>query len=131
MDARVFMIELPVFFATGTTALLTAGIAVVATIDPSIASIVSVCVGGAVTITMGWIAFKTVSKKVDEQKRVNDLTLQKTVVIEGHVNSKETKYLGDIAALQQEVRILRETLSDKKETAALLAQSVKQSKESG
>lgn len=83
------------------------------------------------TITMGWIAFKTVSKKVDEQKRVNDLTLQKTAVIEGHVNSKETKYLGDIAALQQEVRILRETLSDKKETAALLAQSVKQGKNPG
>jgi len=49
---------------------------------------------------------------------------QKAATIEGHVNSKETKYIEQITALTRENEILRSVIIDKDKTAALLAQSV-------
>jgi hypothetical protein len=49
---------------------------------------------------------------------------QKTATIEGHVNSKETKYVEQLAAMTRENDILRTVIIDKDKTAALLAQSV-------
>lgn len=50
-------------------------------------------------------------------------TLMKASVIEGHVNSKETKYVEQIAGLERERDILRKLITDKDATAALLAQA--------
>ena len=55
-------------------------------------------------------------------------TLIKTAIIEGHVNSKETKYVEQIASLQKEVDILKTVIVEKEKIAALLAQSVIQDK---
>ena len=48
----------------------------------------------------------------------------KAAVIEGHVNSKEAKYVEQILALQRENELLRQMIADKRETAAILAQAV-------
>jgi hypothetical protein len=50
-------------------------------------------------------------------------TSAKTDVILGHVNSEKTASEGRIAALRIENDLLREMLTDKKSTAALLAQA--------
>jgi hypothetical protein len=56
--------------------------------------------------------------------KVADQTLIKAAVIEGHVNSKETKYNEQIISLQKENELLKNTIADKDKTAALLAQSI-------
>ena len=49
---------------------------------------------------------------------------QKTATIEGHVNSKETKYVEQLAAMTRENSILRDVIIDKDKSAAMLAQAV-------
>lgn len=68
------------------------------------------------------------ARQRQEQTNKIDETLRKTAVIEGHVNSEKTRAAGEIATLQKEVLLLRELMADKKETAALLAQSAVQAK---
>lgn len=96
-----------------------------AVVDPSISNIIGVVIGAIVTITMGIIAYKTVllNKRIDAQTDKIDLTLRKTEVIEGHVNSEKTAAAGKIETLEKENSLLREMMADKKETAALLAQA--------
>lgn len=98
---------------------------VAAVVDPSITNIIGVMIGAIVTITMGIIAYKTVSlnKKFEAQTNKIDLTLRKTEVIEGHVNSERTAAAGKIAMLEKEISLLREMTADKTTTAALLAQA--------
>lgn len=73
-------------------------------------------------ITQSIIAFKT-GKVADHTNKIVDQTLLKAAVIEGHVNSKETKYVEQITALTRENEILRSVILDKDRVAALLAQS--------
>lgn len=56
--------------------------------------------------------------------KVADQTLIKASVIEGHVNSRETKYIEQIAGLTRENDILKATIANHDKVAALLAQSV-------
>jgi len=72
-------------------------------------------------------AWKNTSKIQDNTNKL-DIIGQKTATIEGHVNSKETKYVEQIASLTRENEILRTVIIDKDKTAALLAQSVITSK---
>jgi len=48
----------------------------------------------------------------------------KVAVIEGHVNSKETKYAEQIVSKDNEIQILRNIIVDKDKDKALLAQAV-------
>lgn len=50
-------------------------------------------------------------------------TLTKTSVIEGHVNSRETKYNEQITALQNENKLLKDQIAAEKQSAMLLAQA--------
>ena len=59
-----------------------------------------------------------------------DQTLTKASIIEGHVNSKETKYVEQISSYQREVQTLKETIAEKNKIAEMLAQSVAQAKPS-
>lgn len=68
-------------------------------------------------------AWRSGARSIDTNQKVGE-TLVKTAVIEGHVNSKETKYIAEIAALQDKCKMLELILADKDRTAALLAQSV-------
>lgn len=70
-----------------------------------------------VNIVTAWRSSAKIIEKVDQ-------TLIKTSVIEGHVNSKETKLNEQIIALTNENRILRDVIMDKDKDKALLAQSV-------
>ena len=53
-------------------------------------------------------------------------TLMKASIIEGHVNSKETKYVEQLASAQREIDLLKNVIIDKDKVAGLLAQSVSQ-----
>jgi len=55
-------------------------------------------------------------------------TLTKTSIIEGHVNSKETKYVEQITSLGKEIDLLKQVIINNEKTAALLAQAVVQVK---
>lgn len=85
---------------------------------------------GALVTAVGAVAVKIIGALSDAARQRQaqtekiDETLRKTAVIEGHVNSEKTRAAGEIAALKVEIVLLRETMADKKETAALLAQSV-------
>ena len=72
-------------------------------------------------------------KNAIDSWKLNDMarqTLQKAAVIEGHVNSKETKYVEEIVSLKKEIEILNKVIIDKEKTAALLAQSIVKSDKS-
>jgi hypothetical protein len=61
--------------------------------------------------------------KLNAQDVKLDSIGQKAATIEGHVNSKETKYVEQLAAMTRENEILRDVIIDKDKTAALLAQA--------
>ena len=67
------------------------------------------------------------SSRLDSQDLKLDSIGQKTATIEGHVNSKETKYVEQLTAMNRENEILRGVIIDKDKSAALLAQSLVQS----
>lgn len=90
------------------TALTVAGVAFVTAVGVAIVNIITAAAAARQR--------QVQTDKIDE-------TLRKTAVIEGHVNSEKTRAAGEIATLQKEVLLLRELMADKKETAALLAQS--------
>lgn len=52
-----------------------------------------------------------------------DVINQKTAVIEGHVNSQQTKYIEQIASKDKEIALLNDILIKKDKEAALLAQA--------
>lgn len=87
---------------------------------------------GALVTTVGAVAVKIIAALSDAARQRQaqtdkiDETLRKTAVIEGHVNSEKTRAEGEIAALKTEIAVLRETMADQKEAAALLAQSAVQ-----
>lgn len=58
-----------------------------------------------------------------------DQTLVKTAVIEGHVNSKEARYVEQLSSKDKEIEVLKGVLIEKDRISALLAQSVVQNKE--
>lgn len=93
------------------TALTVAGVAFVTAVGVAIVNII--------TASAAARQRQVQTDKIDE-------TLRKTAVIEGHVNSEKTRAAGEIATLEKEVLLLRELMADKKETAALLAQSAAQ-----
>jgi len=53
-----------------------------------------------------------------------DAIKEKTAVIEGHVNSKETKYMEQLASKDNEINILKSVIAAKDRDKALLAQAV-------
>jgi len=55
--------------------------------------------------------------------RLNIIT-EDTKVVLGHVNSKETKYITELASKDTEIALLNGIIVDKDKAAALLAQSV-------
>jgi len=56
--------------------------------------------------------------------KVADQTLTKASVIEGHVNSRETKYVEQISSLTKEIETYKNFINEKDKIASLLAQSV-------
>ena len=65
-----------------------------------------------------------VGTKVDSIAQKADIIGVKTAVIEGHVNSKETKYVEQINSKDNEIALLRAIIVTKDKDAALLAQSI-------
>ena len=68
------------------------------------------------TVIVNIINAWRIERKVDE-------TLVKTSVIQGHVNSKETKYVEQLVSLQKEIDMLRQIITGKDQDKALLAQA--------
>ena len=53
-----------------------------------------------------------------------DIINQKTAVIEGHVNSKETRYVEQLTSKDNEIELLKAVIVTKDKDKALLAQAV-------
>lgn len=83
----------------------------VSAIPPTIASITAAIVSLASLRKVKETGFKT------------DAVLEKSAVIEGHVNSAATRNAEVIAAQQTQLQMLREQVSDFKQTAMVLAQT--------
>jgi hypothetical protein len=92
-------------------------------------------IGGQIVLIIGAIVTGILAvithlrmTSVKEQQQVTvtrlDTVAADTEAIKGHVNSEKTAAEGRLAALQKENDLLREMLTDKKATAALLAQAV-------
>lgn len=77
-----------------------------------IVSVVASIAAGAVTIITA----------LRQSTRI-DVIGQKTAAIEGHVNSEKTASEGRELALRNEIVLLREMITDKRTSAALLAQA--------
>lgn len=89
--------------------------------------IIGAIFGGCALLINTW---KT-NAKVDANTAVTEATAlkvntieTKASVIEGHVNSKETKYVEKIEALDRENLLLRQMIADKQQTANMLAQAM-------
>ena len=74
-------------------------------------------------------ALRTNVKLNENTGKTNEI-LTKASIIEGHVNSKETKYVEQINSYQREIETLKATVIEKNRVAELLAQSVVQNKTS-
>lgn len=89
--------------------------------------IISAIFGGMALLISTW---KT-NAKVDANTAVTEATAKKVdtietkaAVIEGHVNSKESKYVEQLTALNRENDLLRQMIADKQQTANMLAQAM-------
>lgn len=104
-------VKVPITFALG---------AVTALMSPTdIKEIIiafGVLIAGVGVVIVNIITARSAAKR-------QEATLRKVEVIEGHVNSEKTESAGRIALLQNENALLRDMLTDKKTTAALLAQA--------
>ena len=89
--------------------------------------IISAIFGGMALLISTW---KT-NAKVDANTAITAATAvkvntieTKAAVIEGHVNSKESKYIEQLTALNRENELLRQMIMDKQKTADMLAQAM-------
>lgn len=71
-------------------------------------------------------AVRDVKAQVSAVDAKADVIAATTAKIDGHVNSEKTASDGREAALRREIELLRESLTDTKATAALLAQAAAQ-----
>lgn len=77
-------------------------------------------VGGLVTI-LGGVIVNIVSAMRQESKAALDKIEAKTEVIAGRVDGAATASVAKIEGLQKEMALLRETVADQKQVAAVLA----------
>lgn len=95
-----------------------------------IAGLVTVITAVSVGVVNVIVALRT-SAAIKDNTAITSQTLTTAKVIEGHVNSEQTKAAEQLLALARENKLLRDQIADTKTTAALLAQSAAASRAPG
>lgn len=98
-------------------------VAGVAAMTPELLTAVGAIIVASITAVGAVIVNILVAKRVDRVRELAEQNLKETEVVKGHVNSAATKAAEEIKSLREELRLMREVASEKKETAALLAQA--------